>query len=42
MYEHFGNIDLEDVPTPSPQDDLRKQYEPNDYYTDVNSTIHIL
>ena len=20
MYEHFGNIDLEDVPTPSPQD----------------------
>ena len=24
-----------DVPTPSP---LQKQYEPNDYYTDVNST----
>ena len=20
MYEHFGNIELEDVPTPSPQD----------------------
>ena len=20
MYEHFGNIKLEDVPTPSPQD----------------------
>ena len=38
MYEHFGNINLEDVPVPSPQDRLQKQYEPNNYYTDVNST----
>ena len=35
MYEHFGNVNLEDVPAPSPQDLLRKQYQPD---KDVNST----
>ena len=38
MYEHFGNVNLEDVPAPSPQDWLQKQYEPDNYYKDVNST----
>ena len=37
MYEHFGNVNLEDVPDLSPQDWLPKQYHPDNYYNDVNS-----